>query len=343
MNSEAAQKSPFPARYYDGRTSRAREVSLSSDGERLHIHGEGIAADVALADVHVSSRLGDSPRYLVFPDGAKCETDEHGAVDATFHNRSIAHRLERRWSFALAATAITAAFVWLIVEYGLPAMARHVAQAIPVAMEQSLGQQSLNALDGKLMKESRLMEVDQERVHAAFEQVTTTLGTQHKLHLNSQLLLRRSETLGANAFALPSGIVVFTDEMVKLAQNDEQLMAVIAHELGHVHHRHIMRSILQNSVAALLIATLLGDVASITGLAASIPTFLVEQRYSRTLEFEADAFALQWRDTQQLDRQHLAKILRHLSDAQGMQSEGLAKYLSTHPSMDERIEAISRN
>ncbi|MFT5446895.1 MAG: Zn-dependent protease with chaperone function [Gammaproteobacteria bacterium] len=346
MKSEAAQRCPFPARYYDGQTSRAHEVSLYSDGEQLHIRGEGIAADIALADVRVSSRLGDSPRYLVFPNGAKCETHQHGAVDAIFNRANtggIAHRLERRWSFALAATVITATFVWLSVEYGLPAMARHVAHAVPVAMEQSMGQQSLNALDGEVMKESRLMEVDRERVRAAFAYVTTTLGTQHKLHLNSQLLLRRSETLGANAFALPSGIVVFTDEMVELAQNDEQLMAVIAHELGHVHHRHIMRSILQNSVTALLVATLLGDVASITGLAAAIPTFLVEQRYSRTFEFEADAFALQWMDAQQLDRQHLAQILQRLSDSQGVQSEGFEKYLSTHPSMGERIEAISRN
>lgn len=343
MKSEAAQRPPFPARYYDGKTSRAHEVSLSSDAERLHIRGEGIAVDVALSDVRVSSRLGDSPRYLVFPNGAKCETDEHGAVDAVFNSHSIAHRLERRWSFALAATVITATFVWISVEYGLPAMARHVAHAIPAAMEQSMGQQSLNALDGELMKESRLMEIDRERVRAAFEQVTTTLGAQHKLHMNSRLLLRRSETLGANAFALPSGIVVFTDEMVELAQNDEQLMAVIAHELGHVHHRHIMRSILQNSVTALLLATLLGDVASITGLAAAIPTFLVEQRYSRTFEFEADAFALQWMDAQQVDRQHLAQILQRLSDAQGLQSASFEKYLSTHPSMGERIEAISRN
>jgi Zn-dependent protease with chaperone function len=131
--------------------------------------------------------------------------------------------------------------------------------------------------------------------------------------------------------------------MVELAENDEQLMAVIAHELGHVHHRHIMRSLLQNSVAALLIATLLGDVASITGLAASIPTFLLEQRYSRAFEFEADAFALRWLDAQRLDRQHLAKILQLLSDTHGAQSGGLGKYLSTHPSMDERIMAINRN
>jgi len=328
----------FQALYYDGRTSRAHRVWLSSNGEWLQISGEGISVDVELDTIRVSSRLGDSPRYLKFADGAKCETEDHDAVDAIFSRVDLVHRLERRWSLALIATLFTAVIVWMGIAYGLPAMARHVADATPVAIEQSIGQQSLKTLDGSVMKESRLMEVDRERARSAFARVSETLQSRHDTI--PVLLLRRSEALGANAFALPSGIVVFTDEMVELAQNDEELMAVIAHELGHVHHRHIMRSILQNSVAALLVASLLGDVTSITGLAASIPTFLVEQRYSREFEFEADAFALQWMESQQVDVQHFAHILQRLSDSHGKDSEGMEKYLSTHPSMAERIESI---
>jgi Zn-dependent protease with chaperone function len=328
----------FRARYYDGRSSRAHEVTLSSDGERLQIQGGEISFDVALREVRVTSRLGDSPRYINFADDSKCETDDHDAIDAVFTRTDIAHRLDRRWSLVFFATLITAAFVWGSVQYGVPALARHAANAVPIALEQSMGQQSLRALDGSLMRESRLMEVDRERVRAAFARVNAALTSRYNAHLQ----LRHSETLGANAFALPSGIIVFTDEMVALANNYEELMAVIAHELGHVHHRHIMRSILQNSAVALLVASLLGDITSITGLATSIPTFLVEQRYSREFEFEADAFALRWMDSQQVDKQHFARILARLHDSQVMDSGELEKYLSTHPSMAERIMAIER-
>lgn len=330
------------ARYYDGRSSRAHEVLLSSDGDRLQVRGETINTDVELRTVRVSSRLGDSPRYLRFADGAKCETADHEAVDAIFDRADVVHRLERRWGLVIVATLFTAVFVWASVEYGLPVMARHAAGAVPVAMEQGMGRQSLEALDASLMQESTLTEADRERVHAAFARVARTLPARDDTQLPVELILRRSETLGANAFALPSGIVVFTDEMVELAETDEELMAVIAHELGHVHHRHIMRSILQNSLAALLVASLLGDVTSISGLAASIPTFLVEQRYSREFEFEADAFTLRWMESQQLDKQHFSRILQRLSASHHGDSAGIEQYLSTHPSMSERIAAIER-
>ena len=80
MNPSAAPRHPFAARYYDGKTSRAHNVSLSSDGARLLIRGDEIKADIALTDVRVSSRPGESPRYLLFPDWSKGETGEHEAV-----------------------------------------------------------------------------------------------------------------------------------------------------------------------------------------------------------------------------------------------------------------------
>ena len=69
-----------------------------------------------------------------------------------------------------------------------------------------------------------------------------------------RLEVRSAPQIGANAFALPSGIIVVTDELVALSEDDDELAAVIAHELGHVHHRHIMRTVIQNSAAALLVA-----------------------------------------------------------------------------------------
>ncbi|MEB3735127.1 M48 family metalloprotease [Halopseudomonas pachastrellae] len=43
---------------------------------------------------------------------------------------------------------------------------------------------------------------------------------------------RSAPALGANAFALPGGHLVFTDAMVELAQHDDELVAVLAHEAG---------------------------------------------------------------------------------------------------------------
>ncbi len=63
-------------------------------------------------------------------------------------------------------------------------------------------------------------------------------------------------SIGPNAFALPGGTAVMTDEMVKLADGHEDMVAgVLAHEAAHVQHRHGMRMLVQ--------ATLLGTVTSI--------------------------------------------------------------------------------
>jgi predicted Zn-dependent protease len=331
----------FDARYSDGRTSASRDVRVSVDADgNVIIRGNGVELTVARSDLRIPARLGNSPRYLHLPDGARCETSDHEAVDAAFATRGgLVHALERNWALVAISVVITLGFLWAGFEYGLPTLARHTAQAIPPEMESRMGAESMAALDAHLLKHTRLMEVDRERVRAAYARVKKTL----EVPMRSRLELRRSETLGANAFALPSGIVVMTDEMVELATSDEQLAAVLAHELGHVHHRHIMRSILQNSATALLVATLLGDVTSVTGLAASIPTFLVEQRYSREFEYEADDFALQWMRSQGVPDEEFAAILEALHREHGGGGDGdLSQYLSTHPSIVERIEAIRR-
>lgn len=328
----------FDARYYDGVSSRARSVRISADGNaRVRLVGDDIDRTLARDSVRVSARLGNSPRYLYLPDGARCETQDHDAVDDVFARVGGAvHALERNWTTVAAAALCTLAVLWGGFVYGLPVLARHAAHAVPPGMETTMGEQSLRALDSRYLEPSRLTDAQRERVRAAFERVASDLD----LAPGVRLELRHSERFGPNAFALPSGIVIMTDAMVALAQDEHELMAVIAHEIGHVHHRHIMRSILQNSAVALLVATLLGDVTSISGLAASIPTFLVEQRYSREFEFEADAFALEWMIAQGIEPRHMAAVLERLAHETGGDAQGFVEYLSTHPSTRERIMAI---
>lgn len=332
--------SAFDAHYYDGISSAARKVRVSVEPDaRVRVLGEDIDRTLAREQVRVSARLGNAPRYLYLPDGAKCETAEHDAVDALFaHRGGLVHALERHWLLAVGAAICTLVILWGGFTYGVPVLARHAAHAIPPSMESAMGEQSLRALDGQYLEPTRLPPQQREQVRAAFERVAATLPPTAAVRLE----LRHSEDFGPNAFALPSGIVIMTDAMVELAGNEHEIMAVIAHEIGHVHHRHIMRSILQNSAVAVLVATLLGDVTSVTGLAASVPTFLVEQRYSRAFEYEADAFALAWMHANSIDPVHLAAVLDRLAHEAGGDVEGLARYLSTHPSMRERVQAIRR-
>src|SRR5438094_7952747 len=91
----------------------------------------------------------------------------------------------------------------------------------------------------------------------------------------------RQSFIGANAFALPSGIIVVTDDLVRLSRSDDEVLGVLAHELGHVKHRHTMRRLLEGSATALIIAGGTGDLASTTSPAAAAPAARLQTTYPR--------------------------------------------------------------
>lgn len=147
--------------------------------------------------------------------------------------------------------------------------------------------------------------------------------------------------IGANAFALPGGIVVFTDELVALAEHDEELLAVFAHELGHLEHRHTLRQWLQGSIAAVLLMALTGDASSITALASAAPAVLLDAHYSQDFEREADVFSIEVLRRQAVSPQRYADILTRLETETGGGPE-VPSFLSSHPPSAERVEAARR-
>jgi Zn-dependent protease with chaperone function len=97
--------------------------------------------------------------------------------------------------------------------------------------------------------------------------------------------------LGANAFALPGGHMVITDDLVTLLKDQpDAIVGVLAHELGHVQHRDGLDMLVRSSLISAIFGIVLGDSS---GFFATIPATLVTQSYSRDAESRADAFAAQ--------------------------------------------------
>jgi predicted Zn-dependent protease len=111
---------------------------------------------------------------------------------------------------------------------------------------------------------------------------------------------------------------------------------VLAHEIGHVQERHTLRHVLQTSVAGVLVAAVLGDVVSATTYAvAAVPTFLLNARYSRAFEVEADQFGFALLDRAGIDRAHFVRFLTRLEEKHGGGS-AMPGWLSTHPRAEDR-------
>jgi Zn-dependent protease with chaperone function len=131
------------------------------------------------------------------------------------------------------------------VEYG-----KEAAEALPHEFDQQLGREALALLDDLVFEPSQLDAPTRTRLTARFDELARATRSKGAVRLR----FRASPKIGANALALPSGTVVMTDELVLLARHDEEVVAVLAHELGHVHGRHALRSVLQQSATVMLIA-----------------------------------------------------------------------------------------
>jgi len=325
--------------YFDGKTSLKHPVSVMIAGGKLKIVGRDVNEEFDARGVRRSLRIANTPRWLYLPGGGACVTSDNDAVDRMTRDRRyelILHRWESRPAYAVLAIAMVVAVLWLLIDRVLPVAVNEIAARIPVEAEAALGRETLEGMERYFLQPTKLTSARQAGLRARFDAVVRA-GDETAPY---RLEFRSSPMIGANAFALPSGIIVMTDELVKLARNDQEVIAVLAHELGHVRHRHTMRRLLESSATALIIAGVTGDIASTTSLAAAAPTLLLQSKYSRDHEREADVYAIEMMRKSELEPRHFAAILKRL-EGETPQRGGLPTFLSSHPPTEER-EVLAR-
>jgi Zn-dependent protease with chaperone function len=344
MSTSDSEDAPAPlsALLYDGATTGARLVAVrlrqASDGSMLaSIEEGGAVREVPLQSRALRGQVGSARVVLPLPDGSTIEFLDTAAVDAalsaagTADARGWAHRLEGNWRAALFAVVAIVLGTWGFLSYGVPALATRAMRVIPTSVDADVGIRGLAVLDQSLLGPTKLPEDRQAVLRRAF----ATLVQDAVPDVSGfRLEFREGRRLGANAFALPSGIVVMTDELVAVAHHDDELRAVLAHEVGHVVHRDAMRMLVQNSATALLMLGLLGDVNTASSLVAAVPTALVNAAYSRDAERDADAFALRWMARHHISGQRMSDLLMRLSQQPGVNSGG---FFSSHPGLAERV------
>lgn len=324
--------------YFDGRRAAARPVAVEIAEGRVRVHGDGVDVDVVLDAVVITDPLGRTPRQLRFPDGGFCEVETleeaelERALLAARGPGSAVSRWERSGRVAIVSViAITIAAV-LFYHYGLPRLADRVARNLPAQVVDTIGDSALSALDDVVFEPSAVPESRQRTLRIAFANLQLPGAGQPR---TLQIEFRKSEALGPNALALPSGQIVMTDELVALAARDEELLGILAHEAGHVAARHGLRGLLQSSAVALLVTWYVGDVGTV---AAAAPTALLNAKYSRDFERDADAYAAETLQLNGISLTHLADILERMTKGQ---AEGrVLAYVSSHPMTTERSERL---
>jgi Zn-dependent protease with chaperone function len=303
--------------WFDGKTSASRSVSLDVDAEGLVIVTDSqhqLLLQVPFADIRVSSRVGNTPRYIYFPDGQKVETTDHHLIDQWLREhrpslwQGIAHQLESHTYFVLLTLVLVAAFTYGTVRYGLPAAGRYIAFHLPASTMNRAATETLEFLDKTTLAPTTLDQQTQARLLSHF---APAIAQNPDLHL--KVVFRQGQGIGANAFALPDGTMIFTDEIVYLSRNDNELLAVLAHEIGHVKYRHSLRAAIQGSVISFGVAMLTGDISAAGSLLAALPTLITTMSYSRDFEREADDNSLVFLDANNIPRHSFIDLMERLS------------------------------
>ena len=335
------------AGYFDGRVSMRQAVVVRLEHGSVRLSGERFEERYPLRAIVVAMGVGANRGVLRFPDGGMCDVDDPAFLDAVLRRqgKGKADALVRRWERSLAYAALALLLVAAIsagaVRYGVPALAGRVAVLVPAGVESRMGAESLSILDRIVFDPSALPPGRQEALRALFRDVAEAASLQGR----SRLEFRKGKAIGANALALPGGIVVVTDELVALAKTDDEIAAILSHEAEHVRRRHSMRHLLQNSLTVLLVAGVTGDIASISSLSSTVPTLLIDAKYSRDFEREADAAVAGYLRKRGIPLFRYSEILGRLQSEldRGRREKlpDIRNYLSTHPPTDERMRAFT--
>lgn len=329
------------ARFYDGLASAPASVAidLSPDG-LLTIDDEAAGPRTyPVATLHVHDRVGlGAPRSIELPGGGLLHVPPDPGFDALLDRLTRADRgwvrlLESRWSYAIAALLLVLASAAAFVGYGVPALARVAAESISPRVERQIGQMALAEFDARMLGPSGLAAERQAQLRRLFDR---GIAGQVETVTPPTLQFRAGRLVGANALALPGGIIVLTDELVALSRLDDEILMVLAHETGHVISRDSLEQLFQGLGTTLVIAFLTGDPSSPASLAAAAPAVMIQAGYSRADEREADRYAFAWADAHAIPRTRLTDLLSRIEESGGVGQ--LPTFLSTHPSTAERIQ-----
>jgi len=142
-----------------------------------------------------------------------------------------------------------------------------------------------------------------------------------------------------NAFAAPGGYMYFYTGLIYYLDNEAQFAGVLAHEMAHVDRRHSTEMLTKQYGFSILLSIILGENPSqLTEIIAQLALGGTVLKFSRNNEYEADEYGVKYLYDTDYHARELAGFFEKLEESSS--SGRIPEFLSTHPSPENRIEAI---
>lgn len=157
-----------------------------------------------------------------------------------------------------------------------------------------------------------------------------------------------------NAFALPGGFVVIHSGLILNANNAEEVLGVLAHEITHIEEQHGVQNVIGSAGLYLGATAVLGDASGLLAVVANAAPLLLTQSYSRRFEEESDTKGFALLQRAGINPRGLATFFERLMAEEKKQLAKIeneqardaikvgAKFLSTHPETEKRIAYLRK-
>lgn len=335
------------------------EISNQNNDVTDHqIELSGLVEEIQIAD-----RLGNVERKLTLPDGSIFATLDNDAIDNAFHtqtrlNRFI-HTLESNISFVIFAIIFTAVFGFSFFKWGVPWVSGAIAHALPHKTNEIIASHTLTFLDDYFFEPTKLDADKTQKIREHFEQKIVPLDKSdppinYTLHFRDWTYGKSSIP---NALALPSGDIILTDKFVELSKNQNEIDAVLLHEMGHIVLRHSLATVVETTIVATAVMIMTGDSTTAADMGIGIGSLLVSTNYSRGHETEADQYAFEHMLRAKIDPQAFSGIMNRITEfepdqnvepdsdpdfSKNKKTDDILDYISTHPNTNQRIQEAQR-
>jgi Zn-dependent protease with chaperone function len=182
---------------------------------------------------------------------------------------------------------------------------------------------------------------DDKKVTERVDRVGHRLLEQNHIH-DFTYTFNVLESHELNAFSAGAGHVFITTRLLALLETDDELAAVLGHEIGHCECHHVLRTFRQHQAVSLVGVML--SMATGSSMGSFVSDFLgglFTRGFSRNFELEADYRGLLYAHVAGYNADAFVTTLRKLEQSSGHGSSE-PDWLSTHPSSDNRIEEIRK-
>ena len=344
------------AEYYDGKSARAHPVLCRFFGEMLEVRTpEGKRLTAWPLDGIVADSPHALPLRLRYERGHKRWRERsherlvlRDADAAAPVRQTLAPYFAKRKRLRHMRLFMGVAAVWLAVAclwFAFPFIVNGVTAMIPHSWEQAMGKESRDMVGRIISKRhsGKVPWLDSGPAREAVEELVSRLagngtGTGPGPDAEDTFRVSILDARLVNAFALPGGYIVVTTGLIRQCRTPDELAGVLAHEMAHVTERHNIRQMVRDRFFAFVAALLTGG-SDIMDLVHSAGSAVVNSRFSREDEREADILGVRRLAKAGIDPEAIAKFFSGVSSSPGTTPEDTDgfSYLDSHPLLAERI------